>query len=169
MADSRPSSGQARTVFKLSKRALKDARQHDMDCIKAEAVAAGFEKSGVQGTFDGIEEVNDIALRCGDSRGMLTIRFDDDNGGNWYFKDAVAPPLRIATWTAITPEHVESLELTPSEVYFLEWSRTWEFYIDDFWTGSSPFTHIDGFIDHLKQNHEAVYSTSFTKSAAKRD
>ncbi len=171
MADARPLSAQARIEYDVAKRSLKDARQYDMDCIKAEAVTAGFEESGIRGKFNGASNANSIVLRNDDSRGRLIIRFNHTKDeSNWFLSTHTTLAGGVVEeWEAITPENVESFELTPAQVYFLEWSRSWEAHVLRFWRGFTIFLTIEEVIADLKQIHEAVYSTSTIKSAAKTE
>ena len=146
---------------------LKYARQHDMDVLKEEAVIVGFTRRGVQGNYNGINQINEIALRCdNDPRGILSVRHTDDEYRWWSLNDKADVEQE---WTPLRTDHIKALELSPAQIHFLEWSRDWENKIIAYWEGNTPFTSINEVIEDLKQNHDTTFADPPIKSATKME
>ncbi len=173
-AAARPSSAQYYANFQrthadhvLSKRALSNSRRQDMECIKAEAVAVGFAKDGIDCHYYGKDCSNDIQLTCADGKTRLTIHWYTNFETPHWFTWRRSDRLGEEEPQYLQPIEIEILGLTPAQVYFLEWSHEWETKIWPYWEGTTAFTSIDEFIQDLKQNIEHVYSNPPIKSSAK--
>ena len=151
---------QASIEYKNAKHLLSNARQNDMNQLKAEAVDAGFiPGNSIYGSNQACFFLHPpIVLDT-----FCTLVFAEHEDGIFWDLQIYRQDTKH-----LSKENIELIGLTQEQVHFLEWSFEWMKQIGSYWDGQTPFRDLDEFIAHIKQNHEAIFSTHI-KSASKKE
>ena len=155
--------------YKQAKQNRDLGRQDDMNRLRSEAAEAGFTKHDITSVYDseGSYFVLGIGNLIGDIPRLREVTLHLDTYDNIYW--SVHRYAGIEDTRPFQPEDIETFEISPEAVYFLEWALEWQKEIISYWHGETPFNTIDEFIQYLKENHKAVFSSPMVKSAAKSE
>lgn len=150
--------------------------------MREQALAAGFTQVHIDyNEFDNPTPAEPVGLEITIQVGPLPmLLFEDTLYENGYhpFSDAERKP-RWGVIPEVTESddfdtfdsgHIDLLELTDEQLFFLNWANGWAQKIQPFWRGETDFTCVEEFVQDLKENYETLYERqgSAMKSATKK-